>query len=76
MVILRMFLFTGSFRAVFQVYMAAAILNVHFNVVCKYIYIYSEDKYWSFHSLVSKLYIEITAQHCDTVCYIRLIFHS
>jgi len=54
--------------------MAAAILNVHFNIVYKYIYIYYEDKYWSFHSLVLKLDIEMTAQHCDTVCYISLIF--
>jgi hypothetical protein len=71
-----MFVLTERFRAVLQVYMAAAILNVHFNIVYKYIYIYSEDKYWSFQSLVLKLYTEMTAQHCDTVCYIRLIFCS
>jgi len=71
-----MFLYTGSFRAVLQLNMAAAILNVHFNIVYKYIYIYSEDKYWSFHSLVLKLYTEMTAQHCHTVYYISLIFCS
>jgi len=71
-----MFVFTGNFRACFQVYMAAAILDGHFNIVYKYIYIYSEDKYWSFHSLMLEVYTEMTAQHSDTLCYICSIFCS
>jgi len=56
--------------------MAAAILDGHFNIVYKYIYIYSEDKYWSFHSLMLEVYTEMTAQHSDTLCYICSIFCS
>jgi len=41
-----MFVFTGRYRGVFQIYMAAAILNIQFNIMYKYIYVYSEDKYW------------------------------